>query len=144
MKLPVAMPLVVAMVLGVMGQVRGQTPAQSATQTGTSPCQVEALPGDWHEFSCDAGASAAVRTMRFGVLLSGGHDDSSSSLAVRLGAVELPCDKDSKTSSEGEYGDINLACRFKLPAAQPGSSNKLTVSLKASHVRLERYTLTTE
>lgn len=130
------MPLVVAMVLGV--------PSQVLAQTGSSPCQMEVLPGDRHEFSCDVGAFAAGRTMRFGVLLSGGHDDSLSSLAVRLGAVELPCDKDSKTSSEGEYGDINLACRFKLPAAQTGSSNKLTVSLKASHVRLERYTLTTE
>lgn len=44
--------------------------------------------------------------LRFGVLRSGEHDDSSSSLAGRLGAVELPGDKDSKTSSEGEFGDI--------------------------------------
>lgn len=57
--------------------------------------------------------------LRFGVLLSGEHDDSSSSLAGRLGAVELP-------------------------ATQTGSSYRLTVSLKASHARLERYMFTTE
>ena len=106
-------------------------------------CQRALLPGDWHELTCPLGKDTGDRVWLFSVRLSGGHDDSSSSVAVRLGDRALPCDAGSKTGSEGEYGDITLTCRFKLPPVQTASSPQaLQVAVKASHVQFEGYDLT--
>jgi len=94
-----------------------------------------------HEFSCPLKASKSKQQASFKVELSGGHDDSMSSLSIRHGDKELPCEKGSKTVSEGEYGDITLVCQVTLEASVLALPSKLTATLKASHTNFERYSL---
>ena len=116
--------------------------AQSAPDTG--PCQRELQPGDMHEFICPLKAYPAAQKFHFVARVSGGHDDSSSLLAVSHGDQDVACAPGSKVGSEGEDGDITLDCRFTLPAAALKAPGKLVVRLKASHVFFENHSLKAE
>ena len=116
--------------------------AQRAPDTG--PCQRELQPGDMHEFICPLKAYSAAQKFHFVVLVSGGHDDSSSLLAVSHGEQDVACAPGSKVGSEGEDGDITLDCRFTLPATALKAPSKLVVRLKASHVFFENHSLKAE
>jgi len=104
-------------------------------------CRSETFPGSRYEITCELTRPSPSR-LRFSVRLSGGHDDSSSVLEVRHSGVQLACGPGSKVSSDGEYGDIELACIFDAPQADVAAPLRINVSLKASHVELERYSLT--
>jgi hypothetical protein len=104
-------------------------------------CERELQPGDIHEFRCPLEHFASSQRFHFAVKLSGGHDDSSSSLAIQHEGKAIPCEKDSKTASEGEDGEITLDCRFALPAASLLTPSTLLPTLKASHVFYESYSL---
>lgn len=116
--------------------------AQSAPDTG--PCQRELQPGDMHEFTCPLKAYPTAQKFHFVARVSGGHDDSSSLLAVSHGDQDVACAPGSKVGSEGEDGDITLDCRFTLPAAALKAPGKLVVRLKASHVFFENHSLKAE
>ena len=116
--------------------------AQSAPDTG--PCQRELQPGDMHEFTCPLKAYPAAQKFHFVARVSGGHDDSSSLLAVSHGDQDVACAPGSKVGSEGEDGDITLDCRFTLPAAALKAPGQLVVRLKASHVFFENHSLKAE
>ena len=116
--------------------------AQSAPDTG--PCQRELQPGDMHEFTCPLKAYPTAQKFHFVARVSGGHDDSSSLLAVSHGEQDVACATGSKVGSEGEDGDITLDCRFTLPATALKAPSKLVVRLKASHVFFENHSLKAE
>lgn len=103
-------------------------------------CEMETLPGDHLEFTCPLPAGTrAGSSWRFVAELSGGHDDSHAFVSAWQDEMELPCEPGTKTRTEGEDGDITLECRFLLGAAP---TKPLKIKLKASHVRLERASLT--
>lgn len=108
------------------------------------PCEREELPGDLHEFRCPLKTFSTAQKFRFSVILTGGHDDSSSVLSARNEGGAIRCDEESKTASDGEYGDVILDCRFTLPAPFLLAPSTLLVTLKATHVRFEEYSLATE
>lgn len=119
-------------------------PAFAQRSPDTGPCQRELQPGDIHEFSCPLKASKKAQKFHFVVLVSGGHDDSSSLLTLRHGEQDIACDPGSKVGSEGEDGDITLDCRFTLAAAALKAPSQLAVKLKASHVFFEHHSLKAE
>jgi hypothetical protein len=63
----------------------------------------------------------AVRRMRVRIHLTGSHDDTNASLEVAVGDAPVACDAGSKTSTEGEDGDVVLDCRFSA-LAKPGAA----------------------
>ena len=116
----------------------------SIPSQASSACQREALPGSQYAILCALDPAATDRKLRFRVSLSGGHDDSSSELSVVVGDKAVPCESGSKTSSEGEFGDIQLDCRFTLPVSSSRSAVSVLVALRASHVELEGFELMAE
>ena len=131
----------IALILSPWGLLSQQ--AQAEAPPAEPVCQHSLQPGDQHEFACALPARKPddARRYTFSVRLSGGHDDSSSALALSWQGQALACEDGSKTSSDGEDGDIVLSCRFRLPASTANVSAPLNVQLKASHVVFEGLSL---
>jgi hypothetical protein len=115
-----------------------------ARAEGPAGCAQQLFPGDMNEFTCPVKASATPQRLRFVVRLSGSHDDSSSTLEVKLGDVNLPCEDGSKVRSDAEDGNVVMVCRFTLPAAAAEAPRVLVASLKATHVVIDGHALTAD
>lgn len=68
------------------------------------------------------------------VHLTGSHDDTTASIEVAIGNVPVVCDAGSKTSTEGEDGDVTLDCRFTASGHQ-GAGTVLRASAKWFHAQ---------
>jgi hypothetical protein len=114
----------------------GQSHADSAVT-----CERELRPGDRHIFTCPLQSFSSAQTARFSVELSGGHDDSLSTLALRHGDKDLTCAEGSKTLSEGEDGDITLECRFTLSPTSLAAPSKLLARIFHRKIKTGSFSL---
>ena len=113
---------------------RAATPAASPAPT----CAAEAARGDRRSFTCQLPVSEKPQRFRFKANFSGGHDDTSASMALMLNEVPLACDPGSKTKLFGEDGDVSLECRFSA-VGKAGTKLVLRVSLKWSHAQYSNF-----
>lgn len=86
---------------------------------------------DWREITCTVPAAATARRFQFKAMFTGGHDDTSASIAPTLGEAPLACAEGSKLSLFGEDGDVHVFCDFG-GAAMAGRTT-FKVLIKWSH-----------
>jgi hypothetical protein len=80
---------------------------------------------------CSIDASQ-VRWVRVRVHLTGSHDDTTASMEVAIGDVPATCDAGSKTITEGEDGDVTLACGFTTSGVS-GAATTLRATARWFH-----------
>lgn len=107
--------------------------APAVSDRPTLRCEPPKLSHDRLKLVCvlDAGAPQRVHVK---VDFTGSHDDTHAALEVSLGDAPVACDAVSKTSSEGEDGEVSLDCRFTV-AATAGTAQVLRASARWFHAR---------
>ncbi len=83
---------------------------------------------------CALDGAAAPQRVHVKLHLTGSHDDTTATLDVALGDAPVACESGSKTSTEGEDGDVTLDCRFTA-AVGPGPATALRVAAKWFHAQ---------
>ena len=123
-----------------------QGPPAIAASTPSSPteapassqrafrCEPPTFGRDKLAVVCALADAIAPQRMHIKVHLTGSHDDTTASMEVTDGEAPIACDADSKTSTEGEDGDVTLDCRFAAPG-RPGAATVLRVSAKWFHAQ---------
>jgi hypothetical protein len=96
-------------------------------------CEPPTLGRDKLMVVCAIDPSQA-RPVRVRIRLTGSHDDTTASIEVAIGDAPVICDADSKTSTEGEDGDVTLDCRFTA-SVEPGVSTMLHVVARWFHAQ---------
>jgi hypothetical protein len=92
-----------------------QTPfIQSATNPAVPSCTVTAQTLVSRSIQCDLRASKPGTSFIFKVNFSGSHDDTRLTLEPLMNGKPLTCSSGSMIYSEGEDGDISLACKFTI------------------------------
>ena len=117
--------------------------AGPATAQGKPPCESQPPGYDSHEVKCALSATGAAQRFRFKANFSGSHDDTTASITAVLDGAPLTCQKGSKTSTEGEDGEISLDCRFSI-AGQPGTKRVLSVTVRWRHAQYADFRLEPE
>ena len=95
-----------------------------------------ATGGDIRVLTC---ALTAGRPYRLTANFSGGHDDTSASLAATLDGQPVDCEADSKTRLFGEDGDVSLHCRIRA-GGDPAPAHVLVVTVLWSHAQFRDFT----
>lgn len=131
--------LLLPLLLLTVAPIRAAETPSTAPATGWSSikataCQETDRMMDWREISCAIPAGAAGRQFRFQAMFTGGHDDTSASLAPELDGQAFTCEDGSKLSLFGEDGDVSVHCRFS-GAATAGKPGRLKVLIKWSHAQ---------
>lgn len=115
----------------------GSTPPSSAEPPEASHrplnCEPATLGRDKLTVVC-ALDPAAPQRVHIKVHLTGSHDDTTASMDVAIGDAPVACDAGSKTSTEGEDGDVTLDCRFTASGRQ-GAATVLRASAKWFHAQ---------
>jgi hypothetical protein len=113
------------------------TTSPSAERPGASyrplNCEPATIGHDKLTVVCALDAAAPQR-IHIKVHLTGSHDDTTASMEVAIGATPVVCDAGSKTSTEGEDGDVTLECRITAPGGQ-GAATILRASAKWFHAQ---------
>ena len=78
--------------------------------------------------------SDEARRVRVRIYLTGSHDDTTASMEVAIGDTPVVCDVDSKTSTEGEDGDVTLDCHFTA-SGKSGAATMLRASARWFHAQ---------
>jgi hypothetical protein len=128
------LPLLLAAVLPAAAMAAASTAAPAADKASATqrPLRCEPTLGrDKLMVVCSIDASQ-VRLVRVRVHLTGSHDDTTASMEVAIGDVPATCDADSKTSTEGEDGDVTLACRF-ITSGGSGAATTLRAMARWFH-----------
>lgn len=124
---------------------RAQTP--SAAIPGTSlkaaACVETDRMMDWREITCALPAGASPKRFSFRAMFTGGHDDTSASIAPELDGQPFACGEGSKLSLFGEDGKVSLSCQFDR-SALPAASARLKVLIKWSHAEFADYDFSAE
>ena len=107
-------------------------PASTASQQALA-CQAPTFARDRLQAVCTLDASKPQR-IRVAVHFTGSHDDTTAALEVTLGDAPVACETGSKTSTEGEDGDVSLECWFTTPDS-PRAATQLRVSAKWFHAQ---------
>jgi hypothetical protein len=110
-----------------------------AAAQGKPPCDSQAPGYDSHDIKCTLDASSTSRRYRFKASFSGSHDDTTASITSTLDGAPLACDKGSKTSTQGEDGEVGLECRFSV-AGGPGMK-RLEVRVQWRHAQYKDFEL---
>jgi hypothetical protein len=97
-------------------------------------CESQPAPGDIRDINCSLNASGSLQRFRFKANFAGGHDDTTASMSAKLDGVPLACEKGSKTSLQGEDGDVSLECKFSINE-KAGTEHALRVTLLWSHAQ---------
>ena len=97
-------------------------------------CEAPTIGRDKLTLVCALDAAAAPQRVHIKVHLTGSHDDTTASLEVTLGDAPAACDAGSKTSTEGEDGDVTLDCRFTA-SGRPGAATVLRATAKWFHAQ---------
>jgi hypothetical protein len=90
------------------------------------------------EITCTLPAAAAPKRFNFRATFTGGHDDSSASIAPELDGRPFACGEGSKLSLFGEDGNVSVFCQFDR-SALPAAGAKLKVLIKWSHAEFADY-----
>lgn len=133
--LPSLLPL---LLLTAAAHATAATPAPAMASIKSTACQETDRMMDWREISCAIPAGAAGRQFRFQAMFTGGHDDTSVSIAPELDGQTYACEDGSKLSLFGEDGDVSVHCRF-TGAATAGKPGRLKVLIKWSHAQYADY-----
>lgn len=104
----------------------------SATQRHLR-CEPPALGRDQLVVVCHIDPSE-VRRVRVRIHLTGSHDDTTASIEVAIGDAPVVCDAGSKTSTEGEDGDVTLDCHFTA-SGRSGAATMLRASARWFHAQ---------
>lgn len=107
-------------------------PAPTGSQQALA-CHAPTLGHDRLRAVCTLDASKPQR-IRVAVHFTGSHDDTTAALEVTLGDAPVVCETGSKTSTEGEDGDVSLECRF-TPSDSPRAATQVRVSAKWFHAQ---------
>lgn len=97
-------------------------------------CEPATLGRDRISVVCVLDGGAAAQRVHIKIHLTGSHDDTTASMEVAIGDVPVACVDDSKTSTEGEDGDVALDCRFTV-SVEPGAAHVLRASAKWFHAQ---------
>ncbi len=109
------------------------TEGPAATQR-PQRCEQPTLGRDKLTLVCALDVAAAPQRIHIKVHLTGSHDDTTASMEVAIGDAPVACDAGSKTSTEGEDGDVTLDCRFTASGA-PGAAMVVRASAKWFHAQ---------
>ncbi|HZF20498.1 MAG TPA: hypothetical protein VE008_12430 [Burkholderiales bacterium] len=126
----------IAALIAVLAATAGPGPAAAQ---GKLPCESQPPGYDTHVVKCSLSATGAAQRLRFKADFSGSHDDTTASITTTLDGVPLACDKGSKTSTQGEDGEVSLECRFSL-AGEPGTK-RLEVRVQWRHAQYKDFEL---
>ena len=113
--------------------------ADTAKQ-GKLHCESPSTPGDYRNIECPLNASGTPQRFRFKANFSGGHDDTMASMEATLDGSPLACEKGSKTSLQGEDGDVSLECRFSLKE-KAGTKHVFAAALTWRHAQYTDFEL---
>lgn len=107
-------------------------------------CESSAAGREKLDVACSLRALAAAKRYRFTAHFSGSHDDTRLAMAVTLDGAPLTCEPGSKTSLDGEDGDVSLDCIVPA-AAQPAAATRvLRVRLSWWHALYSHFELNAE
>lgn len=143
----------IALLLAICGfsanfiaSVQAQTPAAPATP-GTSlkaaACVETDRMMDWREITCALPAGTTPKRFSFRAMFTGGHDDTSASIAPELDGQPFACGEGSKLSLFGEDGNVSVFCQFDR-SALPAAGAKLKVLIKWNHAEFADYEFSAE
>jgi hypothetical protein len=115
--------------------------ASDSTPAGAAACgETNPSGGDIRIVAC---RFPAGRPHRFTARFSGGHDDTSASLAATLDGQATDCDPDSKMRLFAEDGDVSLHCRVTAAGAASGV-HTLVVTVLWSHAQYRDFVFAAE
>lgn len=122
------------------------TSAQAQTPAGATPgtslkaavCGETDRMMDWREITCTLPAGATPQRFSFRAMFTGGHDDTSASIAPELDGQPFACGDGSKLSLFGEDGNVSVFCQFDR-SALPAAGARLKVLIKWSHAEFADY-----
>jgi hypothetical protein len=133
---PLGMLLVAA--LQAVPATAASTPSSATEMPAASkrplPCEPPTLGRDKLTVTCAIDAAATQLSVRIKVHLTGSHDDTTASMQVAIGDLPVECDAGSKTSTEGEDGDVTLDCRLTASGRQ-GTATVLRASARWFHAQ---------
>jgi hypothetical protein len=138
--------MAIAAVLGVLSTLETRVaPAQEPRKSKAErvACESPPPPGNLREIRCPITMHRPIQHFHFKVNFSGGHDDTSASIAPRMNDGPFTCDKGSKLSLFGEDGDVSLECKFTITAAV-GSVHNFGVAVKWNHAEYTDFQLLAE
>lgn len=120
-----------------------QAPALPPVPTGgtsikAAACEETDRMMDWREITCTVPADAQSARFSFRATFTGGHDDTSASIAPELDGKPFGCGNGSKLSLFGEDGNVALFCQFDR-ALLPAAPARLKVLIKWSHAEFDDY-----
>ncbi len=105
-----------------------------AASQRSMPCAPPTFGRDKLTVVCALDAGAAPQRFHIKIHLTGSHDDTTASIEVALDDAPVVCDAGSKSSTEGEDGDVTLDCRITAPGG-PGAATVLRASAKWFHAQ---------
>jgi hypothetical protein len=125
-----------ALAHGLLSVMLAALAPASATEgpAAAQRCEPPTLGRDKLSVVCALDDAAAPQRIHIQVHLTGSHDDTTASMEVAIGDAPIDCDAGSKTSTEGEDGDVTLDCRF-TPSVRPGAAAVLRASAKWYHAQ---------
>ncbi len=130
--------LMLATALQALPAIAASTPSSPTEAPASSQrplrCEPPTLGHDKLTVVCVLDDAAAPQRVHIKVHLTGSHDDTTASMEVAIGDAPIACEAGSKSSTEGEDGDVTLDCRFTA-SGRPGASTVLRASAKWFHAQ---------
>ena len=120
-----------------LGAFAGMDPASAQ---GKPRCESRASAYDTTDVECSLSATGKPRRFRFKANFSGSHDDTMASIVTTLDGAPLACESGSKTSLQGEDGDVSLECRFSI-TDEAGTKHLLGVTVSWRHAQYTSFAL---
>jgi hypothetical protein len=130
-----ALLIAAAMPAAAMAAESTAAPAAANPSATRQPLRCEPPRLAWDRMSVLCHLDPAeVRRVRFRIHLTGSHDDTNASMEVAIGDAPVACDAGSKTSTEGEDGDVTLDCQFNVSGKQ-GAATTLRALARWFHAQ---------
>jgi hypothetical protein len=119
-------------------------PAAAAAADAATHCEASPAGRERLDVACSLHASKPTQRYRFTAHFTGSHDDTRLSMTVTLDGAPLACAPGSKTSLEGEDGDVSLHCIVPPLARAAGNATELRVRLTWWHALYSHFDLKTD
>ncbi len=119
-------------VVGVLQGTAALLGMHAVEAQGKPDCET-AVPGRvTREIECRLNPSQDVQRLRFKAHFSGSHDDTTARMEAIVDGMPVACEDGSKTSTEGEDGDVSLECRLSVKGL-PDAKQVLRMKLRWHH-----------
>ena len=130
-----------AMVVGCVLLGVAATVGMHAVQAQGKPVCETAEPGRvTREIECRLDPAQVMRRFHFKAHFSGSHDDTTARMEAMLDGIPVACEDGSKTSTEGEDGDVSLECRLSVKGL-PDAKQVLRLKLRWHHAEYTGFDL---